>query len=276
MTGQPAAEFRRRAWLCIAAASAALAGTAQQARAQDVASKPCAVILMHGKWGMPQSPYLKPVVQKLEPACPVKLLEMPWSRMRLYDKPYADALAQIRQAVAEFRQAGVQWVAVGGQSFGANASLAYMAQVGDVDAVLPLAPGHVPENFYQITEVRRGIDTAHQAVQAGQGDTLVEMTDINQGQRRPVQPTANALWSYFNPQGWGNMRLSTAAFRKPVPVFWAIGTADSLYPEGSAAIYKNMSVHPDSRYEVVRANHATTPEVASDALIAWVKARVGR
>ena len=102
------------------------------------------------------------------------------------------------------------------------------------------------------------------------------MTDINQGQRRLVQPTAQALWSYFNPQGWGNMRLSAAAFRKPVPVFWAIGTADSLYPEGSAAIYKNMPVHPDSRYEVVRANHATTPEVASDALVAWVKARVGR
>ena len=56
--------------------------------------------------------------------------------------------------------------------------------MGDVDAVLPLAPGHVPENFYQISEVRRGIDGAHQAVQAGQGDTLVEMTDINQGQRR--------------------------------------------------------------------------------------------
>ena len=49
----------------------------------------CGVVLMHGKWGMPQSPYLKPVVQKLESVCQVKLLEMPWSRFRLYDKPYA-------------------------------------------------------------------------------------------------------------------------------------------------------------------------------------------
>ena len=236
----------------------------------------CGVVLMHGKWGMPQSPNLKLVVQKLEPACQVKLLEMPWSRLRLYDKPYAEAVAQIRQAVSEFRQAGVQWVAVGGQSFGANATLAYMAQVGDVDAVLPMAPGHVPENFYPIPEVRRGIDAARQAVASGQGDALVEMTDINQGQRRVVKAPAAALWSYFDPPGLGNMALSAQNSRKPVPVFWAIGTHDSLYPSSSAAIYQKLPAHADSQYLVVQANHATTPEVASEALLNWVKARTGR
>ena len=236
----------------------------------------CGVVLMHGKWGMPQSPYLKPVVQKLESVCQVKLLEMPWSRFRLYDKPYADALVQIRQAVSEFRQSGVQWVAVGGQSFGANASLAYMAQVGDVDAVLPMAPGHVPENFYPIADVRRGIDAAHELVQAGQGDSLVEMTDINQGQRRQVKAPAAALWSYFDPQGWGNMALSARHFQKSVPVFWAIGTLDPLYPSGSAAIYQQLPAHADSQYLVVQANHATTPEAAAPALWLWVKARTGR
>ena len=105
----------------------------------------CGVVLLHGKWGMPQSPFLKPVVQKIEPHCQVKLLAMPWSRLRLYDRPYADALEQIRQTVSDWRQSGVSWVALDGQSFGANATLAYMAQVGDVDALLPLAPGHVPE-----------------------------------------------------------------------------------------------------------------------------------
>jgi len=231
---------------------------------------------MHGKWGTSNSPYLKPVVDKLAPICQVKMLDMPWSRLRLYDQPYAQALVQIQTAVTALRQAGVQWVAVGGQSFGANAALAYMAQIGDADALIPMAPGHVPEVFYEVPALRRSVDKAQQLIESGRGADLVEMTDINQGQRRLVQPTANALWSYFNPQGWGNMRLSAAAFRKPVPVFWAIGMADSLYPEGSAAIYQRMPLHPDSRYEVVQANHATTPEVASDALVAWVKARVGR
>ena len=102
-----------------------------------VASQPtCGIILMHGKWGMPQSPYLKPVVEKLSPDCRVVLLEMPWSRKRLYDKPYRDALQQIKVAVDSLRQSGAQWIAVGGQSFGANAALAYMAQVGDMDAII--------------------------------------------------------------------------------------------------------------------------------------------
>ncbi len=236
----------------------------------------CGVVLLHGKWGTPQSPYLKPVVQKLEPHCQVKLLEMPWSRHRLYDRPYADALAQVRQAVADFRQSGVPWVAVGGQSFGANASLAYMAQVGDADAVLPLAPGHVPEIFYQVPDIRRSVDAANQRVEAGQGDVLVEMTDINQGQRRPIKTSAAALWSYFNPQGWGNMALSAQAFRQPVPVFWAIGTQDVLYGAASMAIYQKLPAHPDSRYLVVQAHHANTPEVAADELVRWVFARTGR
>ena len=236
----------------------------------------CGVVLMHGKWGMPQSPYLKPVVQKLTPHCQVKLLEMPWSRNRLYDRPYADALAQIRQAVAEFRQSGVQWVAVGGQSFGANATLAYMAQVGDADALLPMAPGHVPEIFYQVSDVQRSVDAARQLVDAGQGDTLVEMTDINQGQRRPVKTSAAALWSYFNPRGWGNMALSAQNAQKPVPVFWAIGTLDSLHGAASTDIYQKLPAHPDSRYLVVRANHANTPELAAEDLLVWVLARTGR
>ncbi len=236
----------------------------------------CGVVLLHGKWGTAQSPYLKPVVQKLEGVCQVRMLDMPWSRNRLYDRPYADALAQIREAVAAMRQSGVQWVAVGGQSFGANASLAYMAQEGDVDAALPMAPGHVPENFYAIADVRTGIDAARQAVASGQGAAVVEMIDINQGQRRVVKAPAAALWSYFDPQGWGNMALSAQNFRKPVPVFWAIGTQDPLYPSGSAAIYEKLPMHADSRYLVVRANHATTPEAASDALLDWVKARTGR
>lgn len=225
---------------------------------------------------MPQSPYLKPVVQKIEPFCTVILLEMPWSRLRLYDRPYADALAQIQHTVAQLRQSGVQWVALGGQSFGANASLAYMAQVGDVDALMPMAPGHVPENFYQFPDVRRVVDEAHHKVDEGQADSLLELTDMNQGQRKVLKASAAAVWSYFNPQGWGNMALNAKGFRKTVPVLWVIGTLDPLFPLASAEIYRQLPLHSDSRYLVVRASHANTPEVAADDVLTWLRARTGR
>jgi hypothetical protein len=95
----------------------------------------------------------------------------------MYDRPYGDALEQVKLAVASFRQSGVQWIAVGGQIFGANATLAYMAQVGDVDAIIVLAPGHVPETFYQDVSVRLSVDEAQRLVEAGKGEASVGMTD---------------------------------------------------------------------------------------------------
>jgi dienelactone hydrolase len=228
---------------------------------------------MHGKWGMPQSPYLKPVVDKLSPDCRVVLLEMPWSRKRLYDKPYRDALQQIKAAVDSLRQSGTQWIAVGGQSFGANAALAYMAHVGDADAIIPLAPGHVPETFYQYSDISRVVDESSRLVQSGKGDTLLELNDMNQGRRQSLKLTAEALWSYFNPQGLGNMSLSAQHSKKAVPVFWAIGNLDPLYGSVSEEIYRRLPADPGSVYLEVRADHATTPEAAAEALGKWVAAR---
>ena len=236
----------------------------------------CGIVLMHGKWGMPQSPYLKPVADKLRPHCQVVLLEMPWSRQRMYDRPYGDALEQVKLAVASFRQSGVQWIAVGGQSFGANATLAYMAQVGDVDAIIVLAPGHVPETFYQDVSVQLSVDEAQRLVEAGKGEASVGMTDINQGQRRSIKTSATSIWSYFSPQGWGNMSLSAQSAKKPVPVFWAIGNLDPLFGAASSGIFQRLPAHPDSIYQEVRADHANTPHAASDALTSWVMSRIKR
>ena len=247
--------------------------SAGSAGAQTVS---CGIVLMHGKWGMPQSPYLQPVADKLRPHCQVVLLEMPWSRQRMYDRPYGDALEQVRQAAASFRQSGVQWVAVGGQSFGANAALAYMAQVGDVDALIVLAPGHVPENFYHDVSVRPSVDEAQRLVEAGKGETSVGLTDINQGRRRSIRASATSIWSYFNPHGLGNMSLSAQGAKKSVPVFWAIGNMDSLYGAASSGIFRSFPPHPDSIYHEVRADHANTPDAASDALASWVLSRLKR
>jgi len=245
------------------------------AQAQSPSAPVCGVVLMHGKWGTAHSVYLQPLIQKLSAHCRVDSLEMPWSRRRLYDQPYPQALAQISAAVQAQRAAGARWVAVGGQSFGANAALAYMAQVGDADAVLALAPGHVPERFYQLPEVRPAVDEARALVQAGQPQTLVRMTDVNQGQRMEVQAPAGALWSYFDPQGWGHMGMSARQFQRAVPLLWAIGQQDPLYPSGEHSIYRQAPAHPHSLYLVVPGGHADTPAVAADDIVRWVRERVG-
>jgi hypothetical protein len=51
---------------------------------------------------------------------------------------------------------------------------------------------------------------------------------------------------------------------------WVIGTMDPLYPGGAAYAYDKTPSNPLSKYIVVAANHAMTPEVASDQVLEWI------
>ena len=72
------------------------------------------------------------------------------------------------------------------------------------------------------------------------------------------------------------MALSAQNAQQPVPVLWAIGTLDPMHGSASTEIFQKLPAHPDSRYLVVRANHANTPELAAEDLLVWVQARIGR
>lgn len=229
----------------------------------------CALILMHGKWGGPQG--LAQFARKVEPVCQVKLLEMPWSGRRAYDQPYPVALQEISAQVQTFRTQGYGKVLVGGQSFGANAALAYMAEVGDADGMLILAPGHSPQLMYQQGMGRAEVDRARALVEAGQGAQRLTINDMNQGRRRSMEMSAQTLLSYFDPNGLGHMPKTSANAKKAVPVMWVIGTQDPLYPAGVNFAYSKLPSHAASSYLVVEAGHANTPEVAADSVLEWLK-----
>ena len=236
---------------------------------QTATTPSCALVLMHGKWGGPQG--LALFARKLETVCQVVLLEMPWSGRRAYDQPYAVALKEISAQVQTLRGKGYRQVLVGGQSFGTNAALAYMAEVGDADGVLALAPGHSPRVMYQQGMGRAEVDQARTLVAAGQGAQTLTINDMNQGRRRNMTMSAETLLSYFDPDGLGHMPKTSANFKKAVPVLWVIGTQDPLYPAGEAYAYAKLPAHAKSRYLVVEAGHGNTPEVAATGVIEWLK-----
>ena len=244
----------------------AMCAAASTAFAQD---KGCALVVMHGKWG--NARYISYFGDKLEPTCAYKSIEMPWSARRSYDQPYPVALAEIAAQVKAFRQQGYQRVLLVGHSFGVNAALAYMAEVGDADGVIALAAGHSPESSYRRGIGRAEVDQARELVAAGKGDETLTMDDLNQGQRRSMRMSATTLLSYFDPQGLGHMPATAARFKKAVPIFYAVGTADPLYPLGPDFIYNRAPAHPYSKYLVLQADHGSTPEAAAADALAWVK-----
>ncbi len=234
--------------------------------AQD---KKCAVVLMHGKWGNTQ--YISFFGRKLEPTCTVKTLEMPWSQRRAYDADYPAALQEIAAQVQAFRTQGYQRVLLVGHSFGANAAMAYMAEVGDADGVIALAPGHSPLNMYGRNIGREAVDKARELVAAGKAGESLSMDDLNQGQRRSIRMPAGVLLSYFDPQGVGEMSATAPRFKKPVPFMWVIGTADPLFRGGEAYAWNKAPAHPQSQYLVVTADHAGTPDVAVAQVLEWIQ-----
>lgn len=245
-------------WLCL---------VVWPASAQD---KACAVVVMHGKWANPQ--YISFFGRKLEPYCTFKSMDMPWSQRRNYDQPYGVALEEIAAQVQAFRKEGYQRVLLAGHSFGANAALAYMAEMGDADGVIALAPGHAPQYMYENGMGREAVDKAREWMAAGRGDEKLTMLDLNQGQKRQVSMKAQVLLSYFDPQGLGHMPGAAAAFKKPVPLLWVVGTGDPLYRAGAAYAYDKAPAHPASKYLVVQADHVSTPDVAAAEVLAWIQA----
>ena len=229
----------------------------------------CAMVVMHGKWGGPR--FLEGFVQTMAPACDARSIDMPWSGRRAYDAAYPVALQEMAAQVQAFRAQGYRRVLLAGHSFGANAALAYMAEYGDADGVIALAPGHSPRYAYDSGIGRSAVDAARAALAAGKGDELLTMDDLNQGQRRSFKMPAQVLLSYFDPNGLGHMPGTAARFKRAVPLLWVIGTRDPLYAAGEGFAYARALPHPQSAYRVVQAGHKETPELAAAEVLAWVR-----
>ena len=224
---------------------------------------------MHGKWGNPNQMHF--FGKYMGDICDFKSLEMPWSNRRNYDQDYAHALLDINSEVKILRGLGYKFIALGGHSFGANATFAYMATYGDVDAIIALGPGHTPRPWYRNGKTTEVVDKARQLVEQNQGQQQLTLTDLNQGKSKTVSMTATVLLSYFDPNGLGDIPTSAANFKASVPVAWVIGTNDPLYTAGEAYAFSKLPANPKSQYIVVEATHADTPEASQAKVKFWLQ-----
>ncbi len=68
--------------------------------------------------------------------------------------------------------------------------------------------------------------------------------------------------------------MGVTAPRIPVatPVLTVVGDEDYMFTRARAYFADKLPVNPKSQYLEVKANHLSTPAVASDAVLAWIKA----
>jgi dienelactone hydrolase len=228
------------------------------------------VVLMHGKGGAPGGLIGSAAASLRAAGAKVIMPEMPWSRARSYDATYEQAMAEIDRAVAQLKSQGAKKIVVGGMSFGANAAIGYGARRGGLAAVVALASGHIPERPQYAQRIAPSVARARQLVAAGKGDAPGTFSDQNHGKLSDVRATASAYVSYFDPNGPAPMPKNAAAM-KPVPFLWVIGREDSLFAAGPGYAFSRAPKHPKSKYLEVNARHENTPDVAKDAVVAWLK-----
>jgi len=231
------------------------------------ASSEVGVVLVHGKWGSPQS--MLPLARDLESRSHlVSNAEMAWSGRRLYDVDYPAALKEIEQQVRQLRASGAQRVVVAGQSLGSNAAVAYASSGFDLDGLVILSPGHFPEGGMG-RRLRASLERARGMVAANRGTASASFDDINQGKQRSITISANTYVSYFDPDGLGAMTKNIKKLSKAVPVLLVIGTADPFYPE-SKAMFDSAPPHASSRYVALDADHFNLPKSAADEILKWL------
>lgn len=225
--------------------------------AANLAHKDIGIIMMHGKLMHlpgPLVPYLE------REGYLVSGPEMPWSATRRYDVPYSVALRQVHREVEKLRSRGARMVVVGGESFGANGALAYQAEYGDADALVLLAPGHMPGSWYRKGITKDEVDRATVLLAEGKGKESFSFLDPTPN--RPMHATVETYLSYFRPRGSGNVALSArqiAAKKKPIPVL-VVNSNQESRTQGRETIYDELLPHPKSVYIESAADHSNTAE----------------
>ena len=249
------------------------------AQAQDAVK--VGVVLMHGKQGGGlKDTSLDSLNKKLQDAgMTVDKPEMPWSFNRFLDGDWDMAMAEIHKHVQKMRQGGAHKVVLVGHSLGSPAALSYVVRHSGVDAIALLAPGHVPRHFYEcipyspirMCAIKNSVDDARQELEKGNADKKQRFNDINQGRSSPVWMTPRAYLSYYDPNADAEMAVTAPRVPGHVPVLWVIGDKDYLIREGRQYVFDKLPRNAKSRYLEVSANHLTTPAVAADQVVEWIK-----
>ena len=241
-----------------------------EASTRTIQKSELAIVLLHGKWGMPPAPLVQ---QFREAGFKVVSPEMGWSRVTAYSINYETSLQRVSAEVGSLRQQGFKKIVLGGQSFGANGALAYASMYSNVDALLLFAPGHNPDidrnrNPFKVNEAKALISSA-------QPDKLITFTDFNDGSRtKDFSISPQAYLSYFDPDGLASMPKTATNQKKAIPVLVFMGRSDFVTRQGTGYFFNRLPKHPANKYVVSDAEHRQVPQASFPSALQWVESHV--
>jgi pimeloyl-ACP methyl ester carboxylesterase len=238
------------------------------------------VVLLHGKLGMPlgvgnggrgAASGARLVAALKGAGYLVATPELCWSRRRGFDKPRAECLAEVDQAIAGLKSDGATAIVVGGLSLGGNEAIVYGTAHPELLGVIAMAPADDARVKSGRPAIAAALAQARALAASGRGDQRAEFADVNTGAQgsypMALDTTAHIYLSFFDPATVGGIPDNLAKLK--VPLLYVAGDADPTQRKADA----NFAAAPKNatnRFVRVAANHLATPDAATDAVLQWL------
>jgi esterase/lipase len=226
------------------------------------------VVIAHGKSGTPDDVITALSAQVEWEGFPVERPEMCWSRRRIYDRVFADCLADIDAAVAKLRARGVRHVVVAGMSLGGAAALSYGARHDGLAGIVAIAAAHNPANFQRNPRMVKSLEEARRLVAEGKGNEYATFADTNLRETQ-VRTTAAIYLSFFDPER-PELRMANNVSQLREPLLWVAGDGDQTQ-RNAAETAARAPASALNRFVTVPSDHFKTPTVGASAVVAWLK-----
>lgn len=260
-----------RVFILFAVLVTAIVLSAERVQAADIG-----VVVMHGKGGMPNG-LVKPLTEYLEgQGFRVANLEMPWSKKRTYGASPADGIAEIDQAFADMKAAGVDKQFLIGHSLG-GLFAAFYAGERPLNGVVLVAPGgNVASKFWQ-KKTADSREKADRLIADGKGDELGDFDDFEGSKGSfTIRTSAKLYLAWFSTDSPLNQVRTYERLPAGLPVLNVVPTDDykgllkvkeARYREIPETPFKEM-FEPDT-------DHKGAPAVAAEKIAAWIRIVAG-
>ena len=229
------------------------------------------IVMMQGKGGITK--WVDPLSSSLDSAgVQVVTPDMPWHKDRIYAKSFDDSMLEIKGHVDKLKSKGATKIFVAGHSLGAVAAAGYAAQIGDIQGIILLAPGH----FTNVKKFKRrfvdDLEKADSMIASGKGNAVSDFKDINSGSELYRDVTASIYKSWFSTTGPAEFVTNMKNLKAGIAILYVAGSEDRLpKTKDREYAFDKAPSNENSQFTTIDSGHLDVPELSADTVIEWLR-----
>ena len=229
------------------------------------------IVVLHGKSGQPNTPFLMPLHKELTKAgFDVVAPVMPWSKLKR-EGTLRDAI-EITNAAVKYISEGSKNVIIVGHSMGGTVALIYGAKAiqDNVIGLVPIAPGHMPQISRRLRNVTElSVEKARDMAAQGKSQDKSVFEDLSRGVESAFESTAEYYLSFYDPDHFPDVRQLLSKIN--VPVIWIAGTDDRLtHVYSYKTLFQALPDNANSKYVIIEGDHKSVVTYSGDIIIKWL------